>query len=156
VFQAGKTATRETSAALIKKGVLTWTLMQRKNAIYRLSGPKNRGSGRTVIEGSHTNIVTLEKNGIVERRADAAGAADNVQSAGKIASLSFKQYPTCRSATEKDAGAFKKELNGTWPSRSRNVPVSQSLREVRSRDPLGVIGQMVFSGVYARMSGANQ
>jgi L-cysteine desulfidase len=117
----------------------------------------SNGCGRALIEGDHTRLVRLERNGQPLEIAAAATAAGNAADVRKqLAEMSFTELAElARSLTQEDRVALRNgaEHNIAIARHGMSLLPERFTRELAD-DGLSRVSRLVCSGVYARMCGA--
>lgn len=158
-FQQTDAAILERAAALLRRGVITVEAdPAQAELLVDCRVVTESGAGRTVIEGTHTRVVRRERNGeALPLSGGPEGRTDDDRIDDHLRRLSLEELlRIARGATPADRARLREGIR-------LNVAIAEhGMGEFRDhlvapddRDPLGLISQMVFAGVYARMSGAN-
>jgi L-cysteine desulfidase len=144
------------AADLIARGALTVEVERARRELYvACTVERASGVGRAVVEGDHTRIVSLERNGESLPLDVEPGADETAVARGWAASLSFAQaVEAARDATAADRAALGRgaEFNLAIAEHGLSLLPDAFLRPLET-DALTRIGRLVAAGVYARMSG---
>lgn len=113
------------------------------------------GVGRARIEGAHTNVVALERDGVPLAAADVRGDDAADQARGRVAAMSFDDLIALAGSLSQ---ADRDELR---QGAERNVAIARHglslfpgrFVDAAAQDSLTRLSRLVCSGVYARMCG---
>jgi L-cysteine desulfidase len=117
-----------------------------------------RNSAEAVVEGSHTNVVSIKKNGknVFKKSAGKKGAVSSQQEARKwAASLSIADIlKLVKSISDKDRSIIRKGALMNMAMAEHGVSLfPKNFINLGQSDPLFRIASRVAAGVYARMWG---
>lgn len=119
---------------------------------------KTGGVGRVVIEGSHTRVVAVEKDGRPQEVPEYARGAEGAASRQSLKALAFGDFlKLACELTDADRARIREgcAMNLAMAEQGMSA-LGEGLAEFERSDSKGRICRAVFSGVHARMSGASQ
>jgi len=128
---------------------------KRKNLFIDFKVSTAKKSASCVIEGSHTNVVSLQPGGTPKKRADKSGS-EEIGAARKWAgSLSVDKIITiAKKISRKERGLIREGARLNLAIARYGIKLfPKSFFALTGKDPLARISSLVSAGVYARMWG---
>ena len=149
----------EKAGSLVRSGGVTVEVDPAREGLFvgcRVTGAAGSG-GRAVIEGGHTRIVRLERDGdpVQEEGGDGSVDAPEKSLRRRLAGLTFHEMITlARSLGPEDAAALRKGVDLNLAIARHGLGLfPRSFVGLAGEDPLTRLSRLVLAGVHARMSG---